>query len=196
MENSNVRIRIARPDDAQAIHDIYQYYVENSVVTFDYETPTVEEWEERIPRIEQNYPFLVATIDHKVVGYTYASQFREKAAYDWSVEVTIYLDPELRRQEIGTKLYFALEHFLKDMGYINANACITVLRATPGKQIVNESIRFHRHLGYREVGQFHKIGYKSGSWYEIVWMQKKISEHTENPPKVTPFAVWREENDL
>lgn len=199
MANSEVRIRIARPDDAEAIQKIYAPYVTDTAVTFEYDVPSVEEFRNRITEIEKNYPWLVATIDHQVVGYAYANQFKAREAYNWAVEMSVYVVQDMRRQGIGTKLYYALEEFLREMGYRNCNACIAVSprRYRNDEDIFkNESTRFHRHVGYNFVGRFHKVGYKFGKWYDMVWMEKKIGEHVDDPGPVEPFATWRQEKDI
>lgn len=199
MANSDVRIRIARPDDAEAIQKIYAPYVTDTAVTFEYDVPSVEEFRNRITEVEEKYPWLVATIDHKVVGYAYANQFKAREAYNWAVEMSIYIDQDLKRQGVGTKLYYALEEFLKEMGYRNCNACIAV---SPRRYRSNddifksESTRFHRHVGYNLVGRFHNVGYKFGKWYDMIWMEKKIAPHIKNPDPVVPFAIWRKEKDI
>lgn len=199
MANDDVRIRIARPDDAEAIQEIYAPYVTDTAVTFAYEVPTVEDFRKQITEIEEKYPWLVATIDHKVVGYAYANQFKAREAYNWAVEMSIYLNQDTKRQGIGTKLYYALEEFLREMGYRNCNACIAVSprRYRNNEDIFkNESTRFHRRVGYNLVGRFHKVGYKFGKWYDMVWMEKKIADHVDDPAPVVPFAEWRKEKDI
>ena len=89
-------IRIATKEDAKALLDIYKYYVEQTTITFEYETPSVEEFERRIENTLKKYPYLVEEEDGKIYGYTYAGPFKERAAYDWSVETTIYVDKDAR----------------------------------------------------------------------------------------------------
>ncbi len=196
MENKDIRVRVARPDDAEAIQKIYAPYVKNTAITFEYDIPTVEEMEQRIQQTEETYPFLVATVKKKVVGFAYASTFQDRAAYQWSAQLSVYCDPAYKRQNIGTKLYYVLENFLRDMGYCNACACIA-LEHKKGKDIVkNESTRFHRSLEYNYVGKFNRIGYKNGKWYDMVWMEKTIAKHKDKPKEPISFAAWREKNDL
>ena len=104
--------------------EIYGYYVEHTVITFEYETPSVEEFQERMRHIMERYPYLVIKVDGKVEGYAYAGAFVGRAAYDWSCELTIYLDHNREKCGLGRKLYEALEASLKKMGILNLYACI------------------------------------------------------------------------
>ncbi len=196
MDNKDVRVRIANLDDAEAIQKIYAPYVEETPITFEIDTPTVEDIRDRIEEVEKTYPFLVAELDHVIVGYAYATEFKGRAAYDHSVEVSIYVDREQKRNGIGTKLYYVLEDFLHDMGYTNANACISVSPRMTDAVQRTESTRFHRKSGYNLVGKFHKVGYKFGKWYDIVWMEKKIGDHSTEPSPIVNFPEWRKEKDI
>ena len=94
-------IRIAAKEDAKALLDIYRYYVKHTAITFEYETPTIEEFEKRIENTLKKYPYLVEEENGKIYGYAYAGAFKERAAYDWSVETTIYVDKDARGKELG-----------------------------------------------------------------------------------------------
>ena len=136
----------------------------------------------------EKYPYLVAELDGYVVGYAYAGRFVGRAAYDWSVETTIYLDRGMRGRGIGRRLYGALEEALKDMGVLNLNDCI----AYPEKEdeyLTRSSAEFHARLGYRLVGEFRLCGYKFGRWYNMIWMEKLIGEHTSEPAAVAPYSA-------
>lgn len=136
----------------------------------------------------EKYPYLVAEMDGYVVGYAYAGRFVGRAAYDWSVETTIYLDRGMRGRGIGRRLYGALEEALKDMGVLNLNACI----AYPEKEdeyLTRSSAEFHARLGYRQVGELRLCGYKFGRWYNMIWMEKLIGEHTSEPAAVAPYSA-------
>ena len=120
----DVVVRDAVPEDAERLVEIYRHYVETTAITFEYDVPTVGEFRERMERTMEKYPYLVAEMDGYVVGYACAGRFVGRAAYDWSVETTIYLDRGMRGRGIGRRLYGALEEALKDMGVLNLNACI------------------------------------------------------------------------
>lgn len=184
-------IRIATKEDAKALLDIYKYYVEQTTITFEYETPSVEEFERRIENTLKKYPYLVEEEDGKIYGYTYAGPFKERAAYDWSMETTIYVDKDARGKGIGKKLYKALEKILGMQNIINVDACITYPEQED-EYVTKNSAQYHTHLGYHMVGRFYKSGYKFGRWYDMVWMEKYIGKHEQPPKEIIPFSKLRE----
>lgn len=190
--------RSAMPEDAAALLKIYEYYVKETAITFEYDVPTEEEFRGRIEKTLQKYPYIVAvesngagTDDNagaaagagRILGYAYAGPFKEREAYKFSVETTIYIDRELRRSGIGRALYLELERQLKDRGILNLNACIGYPEEED-EHLTFDSVRFHEKLGYDMVGEFHKCGYKFGRWYNMVWMEKMLGEHTDTPKEI------------
>lgn len=182
--SSSVIVRPAVPDDAERLVEIYAPYVEDTAITFEYEVPSVQEFERRIESTLERYPYLVAELDGQIVGYAYVGPFHDRPAYDWSVETSIYVDRNIRHMGVGGILHKALEDELKGMGFLNMNACIAYIEHAD-EHLDDNSVRFHEHLGYRMVGQFHKCGYKFGRWYDMVWMEKIIGEHVADPER--PF---------
>ncbi len=174
--SETICIRMATEADAPALLAIYAPYVTDTGITFEYEVPSVEEFSGRIKRILSRYPYLVAEEGGRLLGYAYAASFKERAAYDWSVETTIYMDQRLRGRGIGQKLYLALEGLLRRQHILNANACIAY--PNPG------SIQFHERMGYQTVAHFTRCGYKLGVWYDMVWMEKLLSVHPAEPEPV------------
>mgnify|MGYP001087223072 FL=1 len=170
--------------DAERLLEIYDYYVKNTAITFEYTTPTLEEFRGRMEKTMQKYPYLVAVKDEKIAGYAYAGAFVGRAAYDWSCETSIYLDKNARRCGIGKTLYAALEKELKKMGILNMYACIGY-PAEEDEYLTKNSADFHSHIGFTQVGEFHKCGYKFGRWYNMIWMEKVIGEHKEKQAPVT-----------
>lgn len=170
----DVLIRMATIKDAKEILKIYEPYVKETAITFEYTVPSVEEFEQRIAKITKRYPYLVALKDGIVVGYAYASAFKERAAYDWAVETSIYINREKRGSGVGKLLYRKLEELLRKQNILNVNACIAY--PNPG------SIAFHEKFGYQTVGHFSQCGFKLNRWYDMIWMEKILAEHT-NPPK-------------
>ena len=163
-----MEIRLAKPSDARSLLDIYAPYVENTAITFEYEVPTVEDFTTRIEKTLEKYPYLVAEEDCVVLGYAYASTYYARAAYDWAVELSVYVSLDSRGQGVGTKLYDALEYLLDQMGYVHFLACIS---------LPNEaSLTLHRKRGYQQVAHFPKIGYKFNRWHDIVWLQKSLDK--------------------
>lgn len=181
-------IRIATEADAAALLQIYAPYVENTAITFEYEVPTEQEFAERIKHTLEKYPYIVALEDKKIVGYAYAGPFKERAAYDWAVETSIYVDMEYKRNGIGRLLYEKLEELLCEQGILNVNACIGYPEVED-EYLTWDSVYFHEKQGYQMVGRFHKCGYKFGRWYDMVWMEKFIGEHCEDgaQPPVRKF---------
>ena len=145
--------------DAERLLEIYDYYVKNTAITFEYTTPTIEEFRGRIEKTMQKYPYLVAEKDGVIAGYAYAGAFVGRAAYDWSCETSIYLDKNARRCGIGKTLYAALEKELKKMGILNMYACIGY-PDNEDEYLTKNSADFHSHIGFTQVGEFHKCGYK------------------------------------
>ena len=133
--------------------------------------------------IVKRYPYLVVEVDGHIEGYAYAGVFKDRAAYDWSCETTIYIAHDARKRGLGRMLYEALEEKLKEMGILNLYACI----GYPGVEdefLTKNSAEFHEHLGYSKVGEFHKCGYKFGRWYNMIWMEKIIGEHHNGVKKM------------
>lgn len=176
-----ITVRNAVLEDAGRILEIYSYYVQNTAISFEYETPTLDEWRARMARTMSRYPYLVVEEDGVIQGYSYAGSFVGRAAYDWSCEMTIYLDHNVQKRGMGRKLYEAMEQALKKMGILNLYACIGY-PDRDDKYLTTNSAGFHAHLGYTKVGTFHKCGYKFGRWYHMIWMEKIIGEHGENQP--------------
>ena len=179
----NVVIRPAIIKDAKELLAVYSPYVLETAITFEYEVPTLEEFAKRIEKISEKYPYLVAEVNEVIVGYAYASTFKDRAAYDWCVETSIYLAKDMRGKGIGKLLYKALEDALKEMHILNANSCITYVEEED-EHMNNASMHFHEYMGYRFVGRFHQCGYKFGKWYDMIWMEKMLGEHTVNPKRV------------
>ncbi|WP_247948653.1 GNAT family N-acetyltransferase [Streptococcus gordonii] len=163
-----MKIRLAKPSDARSLLDIYAPYVENTAITFEYEVPTIEDFAIRIEKTLEKYPYLVAEEDGVVLGYAYASTYYARAAYDWAVELSVYVSQDARGKGVGSKLYDALEEMLEQMGYVHFLACIS---------LPNEaSLALHRKRGYQQVAHFPKIGYKFNHWHDIVWLQKSLDK--------------------
>ncbi len=183
-------IRIAREEDAESLLRIYAWYVENTAITFEYAVPSLEEFRSRIRHTLERYPYLVEENDDgEITGYVYASAFKERAAYDWAVETSIYVARDARRSGSGRRLYAALEKALLLQGICNAEACIAAPRGED-PFLTSDSIRFHEHLGYRMVGQFEKCAYKFGRWYDMVWMERLIGQHPEEAGALQPIRTF------
>lgn len=190
--NTPIILRTARPSDARRLVEIYAPYVTDTAISFEYEVPTVEEFQGRIEKTLERYPYIVAEKNGRILGYSYASAFVGRAAYDWSAELSIYLDMGVRRQGIGRRLYGAMEKILKEMHILNMNACIGWPKEED-EHLTKNSVQFHEHMGFRWVGEFHNSGYKFGRWYNMVWMEKMIGEHPQHPEPVRIFPEVHDE---
>lgn len=173
---NSINIRNATLADAERLLQIYDYYVRNTAITFEYDVPSLAEFENRMQNIMTKYPYLVAEKAGEIQGYAYANVFKARAAYDWSCEVTIYIDNTSQKCGLGRKLYEALEMDLKHMGILNLYACIGYPEVED-EYLTKNSAEFHEHLGFAKVGEFHKCGYKFNRWYNMIWMEKVIGLH-------------------
>ncbi|MFM0779137.1 N-acetyltransferase family protein [Streptococcus suis] len=168
-----IEIRSARLEDAADLVAIYAPYVEKTAITFETQVPTVSEFASRIEKTLGKFPYLVAVEEGKILGYAYASTYYARAAYDWTVELSVYIKQEARGKGIGTLLYNALERELTARGFKNFLACI----ALPNPS----SIALHEKRDYEQVAHFKKVGYKFDTWHDIVWFQKSlVGKQNEN----------------
>ena len=183
---NNIKIRVATLADVAALLQIYAPYVQKTAITFDYEVPTLKEFTEKIGHLLKKYPVLVAETEEGIVGYAYADTFKNKQAYDWAVETTIYVAEDCKKMGVGRLLYEELESILKSQNIVNLNACIAYPEEED-EHLTKDSVLFHEKLGYRMVGEFRQCGYKFNHWYNMVWMEKHIGEHTNQQPEVIFF---------
>ena len=190
MDANEIRIMPAEPSDIPAMLEIYAYYVKNTAISFEYEVPDEAEFTRRFETVTAKYPFLAAKQDGKTVGYAYAHEFIARAAYRFSAESTIYIDKDHHRLGIGKMLYEELERLLVPLGITNLYACIGVPSEDDG-YLTHNSIDFHRHIGFEQVGVFHNCGYKFGRWYDMVWAEKIIGEHAAEMREPIPFPQLR-----
>lgn len=164
----NMLIRDVREADAARILAIYAPYVIDTDISFETEPPAPEAFAERIRGIQSAYPYLVCLVDGELAGYAYASKHHERAAYRYSVDVSIYVAPNFHRRGVGRALYLELFDRLKERGFYTAFAGIT--------QPNEKSVGLHASLGFTEVGVFHRAGYKHGRWLDVLWMEKPLRD--------------------
>jgi phosphinothricin acetyltransferase len=165
----NLNIRGATAADSKAILDIYAPYITDTAITFETEVPAVSEFTSRVETIIKNYPYLVCEADGKIIGYAYATKHRERAAYKYSADVSIYIKSEYHGRGIGRKLYSDLFESLKNYKIYTAIAGITL----PNEK----SLALHKSFGFKEVGVYHNVGYKFGKWLDVIWLEKQIKEY-------------------
>jgi L-amino acid N-acyltransferase YncA len=166
-------IRLATVDDAASIQAIYAPFCLTSPATFETEAPTVEQMLSRIIKLQQQFPWLVYDSNNEILGYAYAAPHHERAAYQWSVNVSVYIHESARRMGIGKSLYTALFKILKLQGYYNAYAGVT--------QPNIPSMRLHESLGFQHAGIYKNAGYKCGEWHDVIWLGLMLQPVAPNP---------------
>ncbi len=184
-----MEIRLATIDDTEAILAIYEPYVRNTAITFEYEVPCPEEFRSRIRETLRNYPYLVAAEGESIVGYAYAGPFRKRAAYQHSAEMSIYIDQRCRQHGIGRSLYLELENRLIRQNVFSLYAGVTKSDRPDDAYVTNGSICFHEKMGYTKIGEYHLCGYKFGQWYNVAWFEKCPGTRPEKPDPFIPFSV-------
>ncbi|GBF32375.1 phosphinothricin N-acetyltransferase [Desulfocucumis palustris] len=172
-------IRLAAINDAEQILGIYSPYVENTAISFEISSPSLEEMEKRIQRLSTNYPWIVFEDGNQILGYAYASAHHERAAYRWAVDVSIYVKQNSRGGGIGKALYSSLLSILRLQGYYNAYAIITMPN--------DASVGIHEYFGFRKAAQFSNVGYKFGKWHDVGWWELFLEQHDANPEE--PLAI-------
>jgi phosphinothricin acetyltransferase len=166
-------VRDARQHDAEACAAIYAPYVTDSTVSFEDEPPTAAEMAQRIETAQQSHAWLVLEHDDRVVGFAYGGQFRTRAAYRWSCEVSVYIELGRRRSGAGRALYDALLERLAERGFATAFA---------GMTLPNDASKgLHRAMGFQPVGVFRQVGWKHGRWHDVAWMQRPLGNRTDPP---------------
>lgn len=187
---NTIQVRPARLFDASAMLQIYAPYVKETAVTFDYEVPTLHQFKEKIATGMERYPYLVAEAGGRIIGYAYASPFKERAAYAWAVETTIYLDREERGKGVGRMLANKLEETLRQQNILNVNACLAYTDRED-EHLTSASFLFHERMGYKKVAHFTQSGYKFNKWYDVIWMEKIIGRHDVQPKPVLLFSTLK-----
>lgn len=175
----STNIRPATAGDAAAIQAIYAPIVEQTVISFELEPPTPEQMRSRITGTLEKYPWLVCERDGQLLGYVYASKHSERAAYQWSANVSVYIHASARRGGIGRALYTSLFELLRLQGIYTAYAGVT---------LPNEgSVGLHEAVGFQIIGVYDAVGYKMGGWYAVGWWGLPLRERAGDPQPPTPF---------
>lgn len=169
-----MKIQIANSSHAEQISAIYAPFVTDGLVTFETQIPGIEEFEYRIAQYSQKYPWLVMVEGTTVLGYTYASAYRERVAYQWVAECSVYIHPDHKKKGIAGRLYAALFKLLQRQGIYKVYAVITVPNP--------ESVGFHEEMGFRWFATYENVGYKSDHWCHVGWWQLTLKEPDENIP--------------
>jgi L-amino acid N-acyltransferase YncA len=167
-------IRLITPADAEEALAVYAPYVLNTAISFEYEVPSVEDFTDKIKKISSQYPWLVCEYDRSIIGYAYGSMHRDRTAYQWSPESTIYMSEAFHRRGIARILYTSLLSLLRLQGYYSVYAGVLSSNT--------KSVSFHKATGFEEIGIYKNIGYKLGQWHSNLWFQLFLQEHIVNPP--------------
>ncbi|HEX9995794.1 MAG TPA: arsinothricin resistance N-acetyltransferase ArsN1 family B [Abditibacterium sp.] len=176
---SNSQIRLANAIDAAAIESIYAPFVGDTPISFELEPPSVEEMQKRIEKTLRQFPWLVCEIGDEIAGYAYAGSHSERAAYLWSVNVSVYIHPSYHRCGIGKALYASLFQILRLQGFYNAYAGVTLPNPA--------SVGLHEALGFQPVGVYEGVGYKIGVWHSVGWWQLLLQDRSPIP--VAPLSL-------
>lgn len=169
----NYTFRMAREEDVPAILAIYEPYVRDTAITFEYDPPSLSEFKKRVEDISAEYPYVVCQSEQRLVGYAYAHRHMERAAYQWNAELSVYLDRDFHGRGIGKRLYEILIGILKLQNVKNVYGGVT----SPNEK----SERLHKALGFTKLGTYHKAGYKCGGWHDVSWFEKSIGDYGAGP---------------
>jgi phosphinothricin acetyltransferase len=166
-------IRMATQADAEAIAGIYGPVVAATAISFETEPPSPAELARRIATVTRFAPWLIAEDAGQTLGYAYASRHHERAAYGWSVDVSVYIAEAQRRRGIGRALYTSLLALLGLQGFYAAHAGITLPNPA--------SVALHERFGFRPVGVYSAVGFKMGAWHDVGWWQLPLRERVGEP---------------
>ena len=182
-------IRVVTREDAAGIAEIYRPYVVSTPISFEIEPPDEIEIQKRIDGILPAYPWLVLEQAGRVVGYAYASRHSARAAYQWSVDMSVYVHSDFQRRGIGRGLYVSLVRILRAQGFFNAYAGVTL--PNPG------SVGLHESIGFQAIGVYRNVGYKMGAWHDVGWWELALQPSVAEPrpplsfPELQKDPAWR-----
>lgn len=181
LASPQMHIRLASADDAGGIRAVYAPFVDTPV-TFEEEVPSCETYRERIERICEKYPCLVAEEDGRVVGFAYAHELRERIAFQWNAELSVYLAPDAQGQGVGSRLYAALIELLRLTGIKAVYGVVTSPNAA--------SERLHRAFGFALMGVQPHAGFTCGAWHDVSWYVREIAPFEDAPAPPVPFPLF------
>ena len=174
-----MKLRFAGTEDAPALLAIYAQYI-GTGVTFEYDLPSVSEFARRIGAFSREFPYLICMDGEEIVGYAYAHRPFERKAYDWDVELSIYLDEGCTSRGVGRKMYDVLLRILTMQRVKTAYGLVTL----PNEK----SRRLHEKMGFHVAGILHNAGYKNGQWRDVCWFEKQLGEYEIPPQPVIPIG--------
>lgn len=174
-------IRLADRGDVEAMLAIYAPVVERTAISFELTPPSAEEFASRLDAVLARYPWLVCEIGGRAAGYAYASEFKARAAYQWSAETTVYVHADYRRRGVGRAAYSSLFACLRLQGFRAAYAGIALPNAA--------SVALHESMGFERVGVYPKVGYKLGAWHDVGWWRLALADAPDDPPPAPPTPL-------
>lgn len=172
-------VRLATVNDSNEILKIYRQYIDTAI-TFEHVLPSEVEFEERIKSIISQYPYLVYEEEGNIIGYAYASRYKERSAYQWGAELSIYIDSNFTSKGIGKVLCLKLIELLKLQELRTIYGCVTM----PNEK----SEKLQLSLGFKKIGIYHNAGYKGDKWRDVAWFEKSIANYDDNPKEFTPIT--------
>jgi phosphinothricin acetyltransferase len=178
-----IKVRLSTEADAPGVHAIYAPVVRDTIISFELVPPTVDDMRHRIAKTLPRYPWLVCERDGELLGYAYAGQHSDRAAYQWSADVSVYVSASARRMGVGRALYRSLFALLRIQGYVNAYAGIALPNVA--------SVGLHESVGMTPVGVYHRVGYKFGAWHDVGWWEMALREHPDAPKPPLTLAEAR-----
>ena len=181
-------IRIATEDDAARILAIYAPIVTGTAISFELDSPSLEEMRRRIGETLPDWPWLVCERDGDLLGYAYADRHRTRAAYQWAADVSVYVAETARRAGIGRALYRPLLRILDLQGYFLA--CAGIALPNPA------SVALHESVGFEPVGIYRSVGWKLGAWHDVGWWQLSIRERSPDPALPLAFQAVRDSAEV
>jgi L-amino acid N-acyltransferase YncA len=182
--NMAARIRMADEGDAEAVAGIYRPFVDETAVSFEIEAPNTDQIAGRISETIASYPWLVCSVDDRIVGYAYANRHRARAAYQWSVDTSVYVEANYWRYGVGRGLYTSLFRILTAQGLFNAFAGITLPNAG--------SVALHESMGFKPIGTYVRVGFKCGEWHDVGWWQLMLNAHDALPAAPLHLTALRQ----
>lgn len=177
---SHTLLRLATPDDAPAMLEIYTPYVLETPISFEIKPPSLPEFKNRLLALQPKFPWLVLENSSRIIGYAYACSFGEREAYNWAASLSVYVNKTHIGNGAGHILYNALLAILKKQGYLLAYG--KVVTANP------ESMSFHRKMGFKEEATLRGVGFKLGQYLDVCHFRKELLPPVENPPQPLPFS--------
>lgn len=179
--DTGMRIRLATGEDAEMMLDIYAPYIENTTITFETEVPSIGSFRHRVEAYLQKFPWLVAEQDGVVIGYAYASAYRDREAYQWSCECSVYMHEQFKGTGVAAQLYKAVFQILTFQGFRNVYAVIGV----PNER----SEKFHARCGFEHFALYKDVGSKFGKWYDVGWWKLQLNSYDLQPPPPLYFSA-------